>query len=97
MFARVTHVQAKPGKLDDVIALYQDAVVPLLKQQQGFDSTVLLSDPATGKGMSITLWRTEADRQAGDLNARLREQIVKVVPLLAAPPAVESFVADQLG
>lgn len=96
MFARVTHVHAKPGKLGDVIALYQDAVVPLLKRQQGFDSTFLLSDPASGKGMSITLWHTEADRQAGDVNGQLREQIIKVMPLLAAPPVAESFVADQL-
>jgi heme-degrading monooxygenase HmoA len=96
MFARVTHVQAKPGKLDDVIALYQDAVVPLLKQQQGFESTLLLSDPASGKGMSITLWHTDADRQAGDVNAQLHEQIIKVMPLLAAAPVAESLVADQL-
>ena len=35
MFARVTHVQSKPGTLDAVVALYQDSVVPLLKQQPG--------------------------------------------------------------
>jgi heme-degrading monooxygenase HmoA len=93
MFARVTHVQSKPGKLDEVVALFQDSVMPLLKQQQGFKSSLLLTDPATGKGMSITVWETEADRQAGDSNGVLLEQVIKVMPLLAAPPLPESFVA----
>ena len=93
MFARVTHVQSKPGKLDEVVALFQDSVMPLLKQQQGFKSSLLLSDPATGKGMSITVWESEADLQAGDTNGVLLEQVVKVMPLLAAPPVPEIFVA----
>lgn len=95
MFARVTHVQSKPGKLDDVVALYQDAVIPLLKQQPGFKSTFLLTDPETGTGMSITLWESEAEREAGDSNGFLLEQVMKVVPLLAAPPVREGFVAHQ--
>lgn len=93
MFARVTHVQSKPGKLDEIVAVYQDSVIPLLKQQQGFHSTFLLTDPDTGKGMSITLWETEADRQAGDSNGLVLEQVMKVVPLMAAPPVREAFVA----
>lgn len=94
MFARVTHVQPKPGKLDEVVALYQDCVLPLLKQQQGFHSTLLLTDPATGKGMSITLWDSQADRQAGDSNGFLLEQVLKVMPLLAAPPVAEGFISN---
>jgi len=95
MFARVTHVQAKPEMLQDVVALYQDFVTPLLKQQQGFESTLLLTDPSTGKGMSITVWDSEANRQAADSNGFLREQIAKVMPMLAAPPVPEGYVAAQ--
>lgn len=93
MFARVTHVQSKPGKLDEVVALFQDSVMPLLKRQQGFNSSLLLTDPATGKGMSITVWESEADLQAGDSNGVLLEQVIKVMPLLAVPPVPEIFIA----
>ena len=93
MFARVTHVLAKPGKLDEVVALYQESVIPLLEQQDGFHSTFLLTDPASGKGMSITLWNSDAARQAGDSNGFLLQQVMKVVPLLAAPPIPEGYVA----
>lgn len=96
MFARVTHVQSKPGTLDAVVALYQESVVPLLKLQPGFESTFLLTDPATGKGMSITLWRSEAERQAADSSGLLVEQIVKVMPLLAVPPVPEGWAAHRM-
>lgn len=94
MFARVMHIQSKPGKLDEVITCYQDSVMPVLKQQPGFSNTLLLTDPATGKGMSITLWHSEADQRACDSNGFLLEQVGKVVPLLAAPPVREDFIAD---
>ncbi len=93
MFARVTHVQAKPGKLDEVVALYQESVIPLLEQQGGFHSTFLLTDPSSGKGMSITLWNSDAARLAGDSNGFLLQQVMKVAPMLVAPPVAEGYVA----
>lgn len=95
MFARVTHVHALPGKLGDVARLYQDAVVPLLQRQPGFKHTSLLTNFATDKGMSITYWATEADRQAADSNGFLLAQIVKVIPMLAVPPVPESYLAKH--
>ncbi|NHZ93652.1 hypothetical protein F2P45_32330 [Massilia sp. CCM 8733] len=91
MFARVTHIQAKPEKLGEVVALYTDSVLPVLQQLHGFKGTFLLTDPDTGKGMSITLWETQADRQAGDSDAALHGPIVEVMPLLAAPPLVQGY------
>ncbi|MDQ1813867.1 hypothetical protein RBA41_11170 [Massilia sp. CCM 9210] len=96
MFARVTHVQAKPEKLAEIVALYNDSVLPVLQQLQGFKSTFLLTDPASGKGMSITLWETEADRLAGDSDPALRGPIVAVMPLLAGPPQAQGFDAISL-
>ncbi|MDQ1922087.1 antibiotic biosynthesis monooxygenase family protein [Massilia pseudoviolaceinigra] len=96
MFARVTHVQAKPEKLAEIVALYNDSVLPVLQQLQGFKSTFLLTDPDSGKGMSITLWETEADRLAGDSDPALRGPIVAVMPLLAGPPEAQGFDAISL-
>ncbi|CUI07272.1 hypothetical protein [Massilia antarctica] len=96
MFARVTHVQAKPEKMGEVVALYTESVLPVLQQLQGFKATFLLTDPASGKGMSVTLWESDADRLAGDSAAALRGPIVAVMPLLAAPPVAQSFDAISL-
>ena len=51
-----------------------------------------LLDRSTDKGMSITLWETEADAQAsGTSTPYLQEQFAKVMPLLAGAPAVEVY------
>lgn len=93
MFARVMHVQSKPGKLEEIADLFQASVLPVLKQQDGFISSVLLTDPTCGKGMSITIWQTEDALKASAGNGFLMEQIRKVAPLLEAPPVTEQLVA----
>ncbi len=95
MFARVTHIHAKPDRLAEVTALYRDSVMPVIRLQPGYYSTLLLTDPATGKGLSITVWQSEADLKASESTGFVREQVGKVMPLLVGPPLQETFVAEM--
>ena len=94
MFARVITVHAQPGKIDEAATFYRDSVIPAAKQQKGFSGAMLLTDPVTGKGISITLWESEADQKAGDGNGYVSQQLAKLAPLLAGPPLRESFVVS---
>lgn len=96
MFARVTHIQAAPAKLAQVTTLYRDSVMPVIRLQP-YHSTLLLTDPATGKGLSITVWQSEADLKASESTGFLREQVGKVMPLLSGPPLQEAFIAEMPG
>ena len=91
MFARVTHTQILPGKMDEAIRIYQDSVVPAAKQQKGFRGISLLSDFGTGKGISIALWETEADMKAGEASGYYQQQLAKFKDLLGAPPVREQY------
>ena len=95
MFARVTHIHSEPERLAEVTALYRDSVMPVIRLQPGYHSTLLLTDPATGKGLSITVWQSEADLEASESTGFLREQVGKVMPLLSGPPLQEAFVAEM--
>jgi heme-degrading monooxygenase HmoA len=86
MYARVITAQVQPGKIEEAISIYRNAVVPAVQQQKGFKGISLLVDRNTGKGMSIVLWETEADMTAGEVSGFLREQIAKMAPTFAAPP-----------
>ena len=66
MFARLTIVEVKVDKLDEAGKLYEEGVIPAAKSQKGFRGAYLLTDRKTGKGMSITLWESEADALAGE-------------------------------
>jgi len=59
MYARVTTAQVQPGKMDEAISMMRDFTYPANRNQQGFKSAILLTNPNTGKALSITLWETE--------------------------------------
>ncbi len=89
--ARVVTVQIQPGKMDELISIYQDSIVPAAKEQEGFRHALLLSDADTGKAISVTVWETEADMQAGEASGYLREQMAKAAAGFAAPPTTEHY------
>ena len=90
MYARTVSGVTQPGRLDDLIAIYRDSVAPAAKQQKGFVGAYLLTS-GEGKGMSVTLWETEADMTAGQASGYLQEQIGKLGALLTAPPVTENY------
>jgi heme-degrading monooxygenase HmoA len=94
MFARVITVQTQPGKIDEAATLYRDSVIPAAKQQKGFSGAMLLTDAVTGKGISITLWETEADQKASEASGYVAQQLGKLAVVLAGPPARESFLVS---
>ena len=91
MHARVSIATAQPGKIDDLIKVYRDSVLPAAKKEKGFKGLSLLTDRNTGKGMVISLWDTEADMTAMESSGYNREQSAKVIPLLAGTPTIEHY------
>lgn len=91
MNARVTIVQILPGKVDQAVDRYRDSVIPVANQQKGFKGAYLLTDRSTGKGISITLWETEADMTAGENSGYYQQQLAKFKDVFGAPPVRESY------
>ena len=50
--------------MDEAISLIRDSTYLAHRNQQGFKSAILLTNPKTGKALSITLWETEAGATA---------------------------------
>jgi heme-degrading monooxygenase HmoA len=91
MYARVMTVQLQPGKIEEAIQIYRDSTVPSAKQLQGFKSALFLTDATTGKGISITMWETEADLKASETSGWLQEQPAKFASLFTATPVQEVY------
>jgi heme-degrading monooxygenase HmoA len=91
MYARVTHVQMQPDKIDEAISIYRDSVVAAVKAQKGYRATYMLSDRATGKGMAVTIWESLEDLQASESSGYYNEQVGKFAPVLIAPPVREVY------
>jgi heme-degrading monooxygenase HmoA len=91
MYARVTIVQIRPGKMDEAISIFRDSVVPAGKEQKGHQGHYLLTDREKGKGISISLWETEADLTAGESSGHYLAQLAKFKDIFAAPPVRENY------
>jgi heme-degrading monooxygenase HmoA len=91
MNARVTIVQILPGKMDEAIGIYRDSVVPAARQQKGCQGVYLLTDRNTGKGISISLWDTEADMTTGESSGYYQQQLAKFKDIFGAPPVREAY------
>jgi predicted ester cyclase/heme-degrading monooxygenase HmoA len=63
-FARVHINQVKPEKMAEVMQMYRERFVPVIKSQKGFLGLYGLTNDTTGKSVSITLWDSEADAMA---------------------------------
>jgi heme-degrading monooxygenase HmoA len=75
MFARVSTYEGPPDKLDEVLRVTREKVIPGAETLEGFEGAYLLIDRKTGKSMSISLWRSEKDAHASeDAGSRLRSQ-----------------------
>ena len=84
MYARVSTAQVQPGRLDELLSVSRDSVLPAAQQQQqGFRGGLWLTDPDTNKAMIVTLWETREDTEAGERSGCYREQVGKFGGMLA--------------
>jgi heme-degrading monooxygenase HmoA len=97
MYARVTIATGQPDKVDETIKIMRNSILPAAKKQKGFKGLFHLTNRNTSKGMVIVLWNTEADMTAGESSGYYREQVAKLVPLLAGPPTMEHYEVSVKG
>ncbi len=69
MYARVTTTQFSPCRLDEAIHIAREHTLPAARQQNGFKGYLMLVDRSTGKGITITLWEGEEDREVTGANS----------------------------
>ena len=95
MHARVILGRVKLDKQDEAIRIYRESVEPAAKEQKGFKSMHLLTDPDTNKFISITIWETKNDMVAGESSGYLQKQLGKIAVLFVGPPTIQHYVVSD--
>ncbi|MCI0904355.1 MAG: antibiotic biosynthesis monooxygenase [Chloroflexi bacterium] len=91
MHVRVTNVQLKPGKMQDLIKAYDDSVVPAQKAQKGYQGSYLMTDASSGKALAISVWETEADLVASGDSGYVQEALTKLADLFEDSPKLDNY------
>ena len=96
MHARIVTLQVREGKLDRVVQILQQIVLPAASRQPGFAGLVVMSDREAYKGLSTSLWHSEADMLASEQAEYFQEQISRLITLLSGPPIIEQYEVEAL-
>lgn len=92
MYARVTLFELDTVRLslNEALARFEAEVVPALRAQSGYDGVYALATPE-GKGLLLSLWRTEQDAEAGVESGYYNEQLAKFFMVLRTPPGRDHY------
>jgi heme-degrading monooxygenase HmoA len=91
--ARVADLRVRTGDTKEMIRIYRNSVMPAARRQPGFRGALLLTDPETGIGISVTMWETEEDREA---SSYYKEQIAEFADLLTETPVRKHYEVSVL-
>ena len=89
MQAMVVDLRIRPVDTKEMVRVYRGEVVPMARRQRSFKGALLLTDPDTGVGISITLW--DADRHVGEIEGFYDEKIEKFARLLTETPVRKHY------
>ena len=91
MYARVTSVTVQPANAAEVTRIFNESIVPAVRAASGNRGIFLLIDATTGKGMSISVWNSQAEGETYDASGGYREQVAKVAPFFSAAPSLATY------
>ena len=97
MFARLTTVTASKDKIDEIIKIFADNIVPNAKSQKGYRRIYLLTNREIGKGVAISMWDSEEDATANEQSGYYKEQVGKVAAFFTSPPAFDGYEVSVQG
>ena len=92
MHVRATTITIQPGKMQEMIDIFKNSVMPAQKAQKGNQGSYLMTDANSNKVLAISLWESEADMMAGESSGGyLQEQVAKICSLISGAPDFEHY------
>ena len=91
MHARVVSMEIQPMDIEEANRIYQDLVVPAAKEERGFRGALLLTDPYTGEGVSISLWESEDDLHASEASGFYHRKLDQLDALFISTPVRKHY------
>jgi heme-degrading monooxygenase HmoA len=94
MYARVIQFPLKPESISEAVAYFQSSVGPELKKLNGFKNSRMLTNSDTNRGLMVTIWDSEEDRQEAENNGFLKGVLKQMSSYFAGPPTVDYYQVD---
>ncbi len=90
MHARVVTLKVRPDTAAEAVRRYDESIENS-KRTPGYKMGILLTNPETGKGFSITLWETREQVLEGNAGGYYAQQMRTMGDVWAEPPVLEDY------
>lgn len=98
MFARLTFIKVLPEHTNQVRQVYNQEVIPVVRQQKGLIDIMLLEPTDKADDLiSLTRWERQADAEAYEASGVYRQLVGKVKDLLAKEPVLKTYSFEMVG
>lgn len=91
MFVRLLRMKIDTDRIDEASKLFEETVVPLCRDQKGFQGAYYLADRETGNCLVMTLWGSKKNMMATEESRFFQEQLVKFMVFFKEPPVRETY------
>jgi len=91
MYAQVVRVQLQPNKADQFAGTFRSAVLPLIREREGFQNAYVLVDRDANRGIAVALYDTKEQVDALLSSGFFQEQVAKFEGVFASPPEREVY------
>ena len=92
MYVRLTYLQINPEQEEEATKIYNEQIVPVVKQQKG-NIDIMLLHPVneTGDHISYTSWERKEDAEAYEQSGTYQEMIGKAKHTFSKTPTLKSY------
>ena len=87
-YARNVHFQIKNGKEKEFTTLFENEVIPLLRQQSGFQNELTFVNPDEAVGVSLWDDRKSAEAYQASTYPKI---LAKLNPVIVGTPTVKTY------
>lgn len=90
MYARSVSMRLKATLLPELVRTIEDKVLPLLREQTGFQGQITLAVPGGAEAVAISLWQKKEYAEA--YNRETHPQLQKPLEkFIEGPPAIQTY------
>jgi len=90
MFARTVRMQLKPNSVAEFTRTLENDIIPLLRQQPGFQDEIAFVVPGGTAAVSISVWDQQADAEAY-ARGTYPQVLQAVANVLEGTPQVDTY------
>ena len=94
MFARTVRIQLKPNSVAEFTRTLENDIIPLLRQQPGFQDEIAFVVPGGTEAVSISVWDQQADAEAY-ARGTYPQVLQAVANVLEGTPQVDTYAVSN--